>query len=198
MSKIDLIKDFIDPVNDSQFTFRQLLKAMSEPGILSKLTTTEPLGFMSEALFATCQTLLDQQTSIWLSKEFDTPDIRHNLSFHTGAPILDDATKAQFAIAFAWEIQSTENFHKGDVEYPETACTLLLQVNALNGDDGDTLKLSGPGIETDVYVRISDLTPAILTYLTTRPDHFPLGLDLILTAEDALLCIPRSTLVEVC
>ena len=198
MSRIDLIKGFANPVSDSQFAFRQLLKAMSEPGLLCKLTTPESLDPMSEALFATCQTLLDQQTPIWLSKEFDTPNVRHNLSFHTGAPILDEATKAQFAIAFAGEIQSTESFHKGDVEYPETACTLLLQVNALNGDDGDTLKLSGPGIETDVYAQISDLTPAILTYLTTRPDRFPLGLDLIFAAEDALLCIPRSTHVEVC
>ena len=198
MSKIDLIKGFIDPVNDSQFTFRQLLKAMSEPGILCKFTTPEPLGFMSEALFATCQALLDQQTPVWLSKEFDTPNIRHNLSFHTGAPILDDVSNAQFAIAFAGEVENTASFHKGDVEYPETACTLLLQVNALNGDDGDTLKLSGPGIETDVYAQISDLTPAILTYLTTRPDRFPLGLDLIFAAEDALLCIPRCTHVEVC
>jgi alpha-D-ribose 1-methylphosphonate 5-triphosphate synthase subunit PhnH len=192
---------------------------MSEPGCVVHLASPEALTHLYSSTFATCQALLDQQTLLWLSPEFNTADIRHNLHFHTGMAITDEPGNALFAIAYPDEISAISTFSSGSSEYPETGCTLMLQVNTVSAElvknassqkniaseisteltteALTTLKLSGPGISTERFVHISDLNDVFLNYLVKRPDSFPLGIDLIFIAQQSLVCIPRTTRVEV-
>ncbi|SIS52884.1 phosphonate C-P lyase system protein PhnH [Neptunomonas antarctica] len=219
MNAPKIIRGFAEPVRDSQQTFRQLLKAMSEPGSVVNLTSPDALTHLYSSTFAVCQALLDQQTPLWLSPEFNTADIRHNLHFHSGMPITDEPAKALFAIAYPGEITAMSEFSIGSCEYPETGCTLILQVNSVSSEltvsglsakepsSGlsplmskqalTSLKLSGPGIATEKLIHISDLNDVLINYLVERPDSFPLGIDLVFVAEQSLVCIPRTTTVEV-
>ncbi|MEI8634181.1 phosphonate C-P lyase system protein PhnH [Vibrio sp. PP-XX7] len=61
-----------------------------------------------------------------------------------------------------------------------------------------TLRLTGPGIETDCRVRVAGIAGCVLDYLIQRPDPFPLGMDVILIEDKRLMCIPRTTTVEIC
>ncbi|MFT6916361.1 MAG: alpha-D-ribose 1-methylphosphonate 5-triphosphate synthase subunit PhnH [Motiliproteus sp.] len=210
MNAQKIIRGFAEPVTDSQRTFRHLLKAMSEPGTVVNLSSPEALASVYSSTFALCQALLDKQTPLWLAPEFNTADIRYNLHFHTGMPITDQPSEALFAIAYPDEITAMSAFSVGSSEYPETGCTLILQVSTVAAASATepsrsvpsahlptTLRLSGPGIATERRICIADLNAVLIDYLTQRPDAFPLGIDLIFVAEQAVVCIPRTTKVEV-
>lgn len=203
MQKNALVSGFSNPARDAQQTFRKLLKAISEPGTIINASSPEGLDQLYPSTFAVCQTLLDQQTPLWLSTEFSNPVIQQNLHFNTGMPLAKRSLDAQFALAYASEITTLDNFAKGTAEYPERNCTLILQVHTISqfwstDQNSTTLKLSGPGIKTVHQIAIAGLSQAVLYYLTERPDPFPLGVDFVFTAEQSLVAIPRTTQLEVC
>jgi alpha-D-ribose 1-methylphosphonate 5-triphosphate synthase subunit PhnH len=207
MTAITLIKGFQKPTHDSQRVFRQLLKAMSEPGTLVYVDSPESIDSLHASTFAVCQAMMDQQTPLWLSPNFATPNIKHNLHFHTGVPIVEESQQSLFALISPAEIDSVERFphvfFQGTDEYPETGCTVIVQVHSVkdNVSKGVNLRLTGPGIETAQLVSISDLSPPLLNYLSNqtgeRNGSFPLGLDFIFIDKNQLVCLPRTTQVEV-
>lgn len=207
MTTPTLITGFQNPTHDSQGVFRQLLKAMSEPGTLVSVTSPESIETLYASTFAVCQALMDQQTPLWLSPKLDTKNIKHNLHFHTGVPVIGQSKDALFAVMNATEANLFQNvsqdFAQGTDEYPETGCTLIIQVNSIKNflSDDINLRLTGPGIEEEHVVSISDLAPPLLDYLSNatgeRNAPFPLGLDVIFIDQNQLVCLPRTTQVEV-
>ncbi|MGJ8647239.1 MAG: phosphonate C-P lyase system protein PhnH [Marinomonas colpomeniae] len=211
MTTPTLITGFQNPTHDSQGVFRQLLKAMSEPGTLVSVTSPESIETLYASTFAVCQALMDQQTPLWLSPKLDTKNIKHNLHFHTGAPVVEQSKDALFAVMDAEEtglFQTVsqdffQSFFQGTDEYPETGCTLIIQVNSIKIvlSELSNLRLTGPGIEEEHLVSISDLAPPLLDYLSNttgeRNASFPLGLDVIFIDQNQLVCLPRTTQVEV-
>jgi alpha-D-ribose 1-methylphosphonate 5-triphosphate synthase subunit PhnH len=205
-----LIKGFQQPTQDSQVVFRQLLKAMSEPGTIVSVGSPETVAPLYASTFAVCQGLMDQQTPLWLSPHFLTADIKHNLHFHTGVPIVEQGDKSVFALTTPYELQrcdlllaSALGFSQGSSEYPETGCSVIIQVTqiAKTMAESGCLRLTGPGIERERFVLIDELPPALLDYLLdetgNRRATFPLGLDFIFVDPTQLMCLPRTTQVEV-
>src|SRR5262249_19602383 len=93
----------------------------------------------------------------------------------------------------------------GSLTYPDTAATLVLQVEALSHEPipgGLELTLAGPGIEGRRSVYVRPLNPDLLLALQARNAEFPLGIDTIVTCDDEgsgeprLLGIPRTTSVS--
>lgn len=207
MTTPTLITGFQNPTHDSQGVFRQLLKAMSEPGTLVSVTSPESIETLYASTFAVCQALMDQQTPLWLSPKLDTKNIKHNLHFHTGVPVVGQSKDALFAVMNATEANLFQNvsqdFAQGTDEYPETGCTLIIQVNSIKNflSDDINLRLTGPGIEEEHVASISDLASPLLDYLSNatgeRNASFPLGLDVIFIDQNQLICLPRTTQVEV-
>ncbi len=203
MSQLDLVPGFSAPVDAAQGLFRQLLKAMSEPGSLIDTTLEQPLERLDPATFGVCQTLLDQTCGLWLSPAFEGEAIRRNLGFHTGVRLVGERAEAQFALCHPDDLHDLEGFGRGSAEYPESSCTLILQVERLDNASAaaaagaTTLRLQGPGIESSRYLVVAPLPAVLAAYLQQRPDPFPLGLDLILVAGRKLACVPRSSQVEV-
>lgn len=78
------------PVQDAQQSFRRLLKAMSEPGVIVALHQLkhgwQPLG---PATTSVLLTLVDGDTPVWLAPSMDNDIARQNLRFHTNAPLVD-------------------------------------------------------------------------------------------------------------
>ena len=216
MTTTNIIRGFHNPTHDSQKIFRYLLKAMSEPGTQVQVSSPEAPAPLYNSTFAVCQALLDQQTSLWLSPQLNTTEAQQNLHFHTGVVITKQHENAAFALLNSNELDhltmlSNEHqpyFSHGSSEYPEVSCTLLIQVEhieVIQSHSGHAkameFRLTGPGIKTERLISISQLSLPLISYLTdstgARKAQFPLGLDFIFIDPRQLICLPRTTKVEV-
>ena len=188
---------FTLPVQDAQHSFRRLLKAMSEPGVIVALHQLkhgwQPLNVATTSVLLT---LADNDTPVWLSNALHNDIVSQSLRFHTNAPLVEQPQQATFAVSS--DTISSEQLNalcEGSAVAPETSATLIVQVSSLSG--GRMLRLTGAGIAEERMIA-PQLPSCILHELTERPHPFPLGIDLILTCGERLLAIPRTTHVEVC
>ncbi len=95
----------------------------------------------------------------------------------------------------------------GTLEGPDQSATLLLQLEQLGeskksglGDsaDGHTrLRLSGPGIAGEGHLSLRGLHPDWLQKRQLWNGDFPMGVDLILSDGGRVVCLPRTTRIEV-
>ena len=172
---------FMLPVQDAQHSFRRLLKAMSEPGVIVALHQLkrgwQPLNIATTSVLLT---LADNDTPVWLSTPLNNDIVNQSLRFHTNAPLVSQPEQATFAVTD--EAISSEQLN-------------ALSTGTLSG--GRMLRLTGAGIAEERMIA-PQLPECILHELTERPHPFPLGIDLILTCGERLLAIPRTTHVEVC
>ena len=209
---------FDDPVHGSQQVFRQLLKAMSEPGTVEEVTCMDIDSSLIDAGFYKTSysvglSLLDDQTPTALSPDLNQVVIRNSLIFHCACPISavsssnseKSTNEAQFLFLNASEWQGLSQntaLSLGDLSYPERSTTVVLQVDAINSvflDQENTQKLSlrGPGIETTRDVYVAGLNDELITSIQENHNVFPLGYDFILAAPNAFLCLPRTCLVDI-
>lgn len=215
---------FGDTIHDSQYCFRELLTAMSQPGTLVELNLAQGFGGMMPASTQVLLALADNSTPVWLSNAFASDiAIKENLNFHLGCAILSSQKGAEplseiqqkpsFGVIsqqdmanFDW---SQTSFYVGCEEYPDRSTTVIVEVAglstvpcSLSESDAESpvvLRLSGPGIEHEARVVVQSLSPtAISAMLSQRKTHkFPLGLDFILVSGEQVVALPRSTTVEV-
>jgi alpha-D-ribose 1-methylphosphonate 5-triphosphate synthase subunit PhnH len=194
---------FADPVMDAQTVFRAALTAMSEPGrILAVPSTIHPPAGLPRAAVALLLTLVDFETPLWLPPALSAAAVGGYLRFHTGAPTAADPMAAQFA-AVDWTGPNLIHqrvplaaFNAGDERYPDKSATLIVCVAGL---DGGTLRvrLSGPGIDGARSVAPAGLDQGFWAEVQANHAGYPLGIDLILAAGDAMMALPRSTRVEI-
>lgn len=193
---MSLVASFQSPVADAQYSFRRILKALSEPGSVVTLPTMPGFGVLGSASACVLLTLIDQDTPLWISPQLNNEALRQNLRFHTGAVLTDDPGSVSFALAGgSLDSATLLAFPCGDEMSPELATSVIVQIESLEG--GQPLRLRGPGIEQERL--ISPLLPeAVSQYLLNRPHRFPLGLDFMFTCGERLLALPRTTRVEAC
>ncbi|MGP9437158.1 phosphonate C-P lyase system protein PhnH [Ewingella sp. AOP8-B2-18] len=193
---MSLVASFQNPVADAQFSFRRILKALSEPGTCVKLPAVPGFGALGSASACVLLTLIDQDTPLWISAALNDDILRKNLRFHTGAVLTEEPSSVSFALADpALDSATLLAFPCGDEMSPELATSVIVQLDGLSG--GTALRLTGPGIESERL--ITPLLPdAVRQYLLNRPHRFPLGLDFMFTCGDELIAVPRTTRVEVC
>lgn len=198
---IDLV---FDPVHDIQKGFRCLLDCFAYPGTRkSVLEQFKDLGTgmaVSPALQYLALMLLDAETSFsvlgaqkkeaetWLSRLcYAKPSPVENSLF-----VLVPSQGRQDAQALA---STLGHCHRGTLENPHTGATLLFEVPDL--DQGTRVELRGPGIK-DCLETILPLEPEVLSVRKDLNREFPLGVDLVLIdGRGSLVCLPRTTLVEV-
>ena len=193
---MSLVTSFQHPVADAQYSFRRILKALSEPGSLVRLPAVNGFDALGSASTCVLLTLVDQDTPLWISPQLDSDVLRQNLRFHTGALLTKDPTNVSFALAGgSLDSATLLAFPCGDEMSPELATSVVVQVDSLEG--GTPLRLQGPGIEQQRIVTMQ-LPAAVTRYLLNRPHRFPLGLDFLFTCGEQLLAIPRTTRVEAC
>ena len=185
---------FADPVLDAQSSFRAILDAMARPGSVHRLTRLPPaVEPLSAATVAACLTLLDLDTAVWLD-EAARPAARY-LGFHCGCPFVDDPAGASFAVIVdGRSLPSLAGFRAGEAEYPDRSATLIIQVAALTASGG--YRLSGPGIESEARLAIDGLDRAFAGAWQSNVARYPLGVDVVFTAADAIAALPRTTRLE--
>ena len=189
-----LIAGFQNPVADAQAVFRTTLSAMSEPGLPQNLPMAEGLDSLQAASWALLQALLDADVKVHLGDSVSTNKVCSNVLFHTGCELTADKTQADFivcdlATALTWDWRGLK---RGSERSPEHSATLIIQVDALQGEAYSVWQ--GPGIEHQ-----RDMNTVLdKTFWLKRAAAmaFPLGVDVMLVAGQDLIGLPRTTQVQ--
>jgi alpha-D-ribose 1-methylphosphonate 5-triphosphate synthase subunit PhnH len=85
-------------------------------------------------------------------------------------------------------------FHTGSDEYPDRSTTVIIQLPALCGGEGWSLR--GPGIEEIMAFSPAGLPPLFCSWVQDNHALFPRGVDVIFTCGSSLAALPRSTRLE--
>ncbi len=186
-----------DPVLDAQSVFRQIMDALARPGSRRAIAAfTAPPAPLSPCVGAIAATLFDGDTNIWLDPQLARrSEVVGWLTFHTAAPVVEQAFDARFAIVDGAEaLPSLEAFAQGTQDYPDRSTTIILQVESLEG--GAPLSLSGPGIKDRAAIAPSGLPPHFCEQWAGNRSRFPRGVDMILAATDGVIGLPRTTVIQ--
>lgn len=187
---------FADPVHDAQRSFRTVLQVMSRPGLVLDMPVRPPSPDLPAALSALMLTLLDGETTAWLSPTFNQDNTRDWLRFHTGVRLCDRVGQARFVFATAAELDLSmwQALERGSDEEPEAGATLVLELPSL--EQGITLRLQGPGIQHQAMLAVAGISPAVWALRRAEQTQFPRGVDLLLCCGTRLAGLPRSTRLE--
>lgn len=164
-------------------TFEDLMWAMSRPGLIRTLACP---GFVALA-----ESLIDRECSFHVD---DDPELSKNLA-QTGAREVSNA-KADYVFASLGseqQVAALSELRIGTLSYPDEAATLFASATF---DSGQKLRLSGPGIQDVVILRIGGVHPSFWA-MREKAIRYPLGWELYLIDADRLVGIPRSTKIEV-
>ena len=180
--------------------FRALMEAMARPGRLrvAPRFADDPAPLSHAATAAVC-VLVDEDAPLWLAPELAAdPTLRRRLSFECGAAFAQTPGAADFLLG-PWAALSERllEARQGDPERPDLGATLILETTALSETPMDGalgLDLQGPGVAPGAPTRlwIGGVDADLPLFLERNRAEFPLGLDLILTAEDRVAALPRS------
>lgn len=191
---IDIRPGFADPGIASQRVFRVVLDAMSRPGRIGTVTDDlDPPAPLAAGAASICLALADHDTPLWLAPELATPAVTAFLRFHCGCPIVEDRSRAAFAVAAAATLPALDGFAAGDDAWPETSTTVIVQVDALR--PAGPLVLTGPGIEAEHRLAADGLRAGVWDEWAANRALFPRGVDLVLVAGRQVAALPRTTAV---
>jgi alpha-D-ribose 1-methylphosphonate 5-triphosphate synthase subunit PhnH len=186
-------RGFNAPVLAAQRVFRTLLTALSEPGRVLPLapccTPPEPLDPAAAALVLA---LADGDTPLWLDPTL--PGAADFLRFHTGAPIVTAPGDALLLVAREASRPPLVALEAGTAEYPDRSATLILAVSALG--EGEGWRLSGPGIPGTRRCAVAGINARFAGEWQANHGRFPLGVDVVFTARDRVVGLPRSTRLD--
>lgn len=196
MDAVILEGGFAEPVFGAQTAFRALMDGLANPGLPQTLggELAPPTGLAPE-LAVVALTLCDHDTPLWLDASLAAAAaIVAWLRFHTGAPLVTDPARSQFAlISGAAELPPLDRFALGSDEYPDRSTTIALWVPSFTG--GPALTLRGPGIKDNRTIAPRGLPPDFRAQWTANRALFPRGIDLLLVADGGVIGLPRSTRV---
>ena len=187
MDSTSLEGGFANPPVEAAEAFRAVLEAMARPGRIETLRGATPPAPVSVAAGAVLLTLCDAETPLYIAGAADCPEVWQWVSFHTGAP-KSSAGEAMFALGTWDDLLPLDQYSIGRADYPDRSATLIVEMPELVAR-GATL--TGPGIKDTASLSVPD----VAAFQANRA-MFPLGLDFVLTCEDRIAGLPRSTRVS--
>lgn len=187
---------FAAPVFAAQAVFRTVMDCMARPGTIGRISAAaKPPQPLSGAAGAVALTLCDHDTPVWLTPQLGKSKLPGWLSFHTGATVTTEKQDARFAfIEKGAIVPGFGVFCQGTQEYPDRSTTLVTEIESFEG--GRPLVLTGPGIRDEVRIAPQGLPETFLSLAQANRALFPRGVDLILVAGDAVVCLPRTTIIR--
>ena len=187
---------YLDPVHETQRAFRAAMNAFARPGTIQSVAglaeAPRPLEPVAAAVLLA---LVDFETSLYLDPAAATPETRAYLTFHSGARLTEDPSKANFAlIADPQALGDLSSFALGTDAYPDRSTTLVLQVAALG--TGRSYRLEGPGIKGTATLAANGLPAGLTAELAANHALFPRGVDLVLAGPAGIAALPRTTRIS--
>lgn len=172
-------------------TFEALMWALSRPGQVQEFTVHDG---DSTGLETVAEALLDLEVSYFSSEAA----LETSLS-HTGAQARA-IMEAEYVFCQRLEPDALEQLERasvGTLVYPDQSATIVI---ACAFGSGLSLRLSGPGIQSETRVRVLGV-PEEFFALRNRVSSYPLGWDVLLVEKNANLSaqvigLPRTTRIE--
>lgn len=177
----------LDPVHDTRDTFRALCDAMSRPGTVQRTPITP-------ADHAVAATLIDHEVSTYT----DDDHLREGLSSQGR---FDEAEPGEADIVHTHGVPSWDvgELARGSLVEPSEGATAVYRVESLSTDSEGGLtmiSLSGPGVPDTRTVSVG-LPAEELDAIAAAGSTYPRGVDVLFTAADQIVAIPRSVSMEV-
>ena len=188
---------FANPVTDAQSAFHAVMHAMANPGRIYPLdrTAMPPLPLTPE-LGIIAATLLDHDATVWCDAAIKASESATAwLTFHTGAPRVENADAAQFAlVSDVTLLPPLAAFSQGHAEFPDRSTTIVLAVASLKSGQG--LVLKGPGINGELVSRVDGLPQDFIRQWRDNGAQYPLGVDLVLVCDGSVAALPRTARIS--
>lgn len=185
---------FADPVGTTQAVFRTVLDALANPG----LAVRPPAAIAPvPALAAVALTLCDLDTPVWLDESVAARWAGY-LKFHCGCPLVAAPQEAAFAMVDGFaRLPPLARFFPGEPAFPDTAATVVVDVDGPPAGPDVSVRLTGPGVP-EAEPRVLALGPAAFwEQVQANGAAFPLGVDLLLVGRAGWIGLPRTVAVEI-
>lgn len=189
---------FDDPAACSQVVFREALAALARPGTLHPITVALELAAPAlPTAGAIMLSLLDSDTTVWLSPTLACAPCAAWLRFHTGCAITGDLAMADFAwVGGVDECPPLRAFSHGTEEFPDRSTTVLIQMDSV-ADGGVAWRLRGPGVDGDVFLKLDASSATLIKERAALHVEFPRGVDIFFADRHRVVGLPRSTRIGV-
>lgn len=190
----------LDPVHDTQRTFRTLLVAMARPGQVQQLPVAAVGAPANPWVAAVLLTLADHEVTLAV-EPFEGADEMAGFVGRRTAAVCAPTERADFVVA-ARETLDPDlplRLRRGSPAYPDDAATLIVAVARLGEGDpsGTRPRLEGPGVPAGQRLHVSGLAPRFFEARAEAID-FPCGIDLLLIdPEGRVAALPRSTRIAI-
>ena len=191
----------IDQVHDLQQVYRKILHSMSRPGTISSLAdNARKVDFdlsCFHSTFLCAMTFLDAEVTFHILST-DQQNLIDKISAYTSAKFAP-IDEADFIIILREDKEESiqhafANCKNGTLTDPQQSSIWIMESSSLS--NLGELTLTGPGIQHESKLHTS-LSPSIWQARNERTKEYPLGIDLIITDENAqIVCVPRTTTVE--
>ncbi|MGD2023737.1 MAG: phosphonate C-P lyase system protein PhnH [Desulfobacterales bacterium] len=187
-----LLPGFLNPALGPQQTFRAIIEAMAHPGQLIKIKTkVNNIEMLNTASAAVCLTLLDGETPLWTDLSWNCTAVSW-FQVNCGCSVVTEPCLAHFAlITHPAEMPPLDDFKIGHEEHPESAATLIIQVQGF--DDATSKILSVPGTKSTTQFAPKGIPANFWEQWQLQAALFPLGVDIFFTCGDLLAALPRTT-----
>lgn len=186
-----LLPGFPDPVRDQQRAFRAVMDALARPASpVAYISPLEDGGALGPTAASIGLTLLDFEVRYHLSAGVASSE--DFLTFHTGSARTQDPREAAFAfLDLAKDPLDLASYAQGEPDYPDRSTTIVALVPALEG--GLVLSCAGPGMAGRRSLAVAGLPADFAAQWRFNAERAPLGVDLVLVTQDAIVGLPRST-----
>ena len=184
----------------SQAVFRTALQALSHPGrVLEIAHDAQAPSQGHTASAALLLSMLDADSTLWLSPALAASDAALWLHFHTGCQIVSDVSLAQFAWIGQGDVMpALASLAQGSDAYPDQSATCVIDLDSLSNaaQRQGTWLLSGPGIQSEQTLSVNGLAVDFLVQWAANHAGFPRGVDVFLAAQDQIVGLPRTTSIK--
>ncbi|MGE6741823.1 phosphonate C-P lyase system protein PhnH [Allorhizobium pseudoryzae] len=163
-------------------TYDALMWALARPGTIRQLPENDP--------FAVAEALVDRECRVFASDAGFAERIDA-----TGACLASaaQADHAFLALDTPAGLAALSDVPTGSHLYPDEGATVFASATIGHGRG---LRLSGPGIDGKVEIRIGGIPDEVWAIRSDRC-LYPTGFELFLIDGDQVLGLPRSTMIEV-
>ncbi len=191
----------LDLVHDIQRAYRNVVDAMSKPGLISNIKAQADkidLGidcFKSTAVLVLMLFDTEITFKVFSDREANFTKLINQLTYAKAVEaqyadfilVLNDVMPSDLEVAF-------KKANPGDLKNPHESATIIIEADTLNNDRN--LVLTGPGIDGENYISVQGVANWV-ELRAERNSEYPLGIDLIFTdLSDNILGIPRTTQIE--
>jgi len=186
------VSGFENRISGPRKTFRAIIEAMAHPGRLVRIKSKLNIpDLLNPASAATCLTFLFDEAPLWADLSWNSSAISW-FQFHCGCSIVTEPCMAHYALITRPEVMPPLNTFKiGGNKHPESATTLIVQVEQFNNDKGKILSV--PGMKTTTHFAPEGIPPKFWEQWQFLAASSPLGMDVFFTCNDILAALPGKT-----